>query len=425
MDIRLRPRPRILGLVVVIAALALVVPLGAALASTRASVTSGDAQSPLLPAAQSPPPEAVRAAVEGSTHLETPDSVPNGIYTVRTDHGSRAVNAATNRLDDGAMVLSSPSGATEVKTGGMPAAFGFDQDLEAVVVSDGGQVAFTEPLPPGATIYDPGGRGSTRLVVVNLDEDAPTAELDSFQFDGNIIPEAFTSDGTALFVIEHLPPLDPTHYRVKLLDLSSGNLTVVPGPRKAPPEEDMFGTGRRQVGTSDGSFLFTLYTRQPAHHDGSAHHDHVHGFVHALHLGQRWALCIDLPVDFGQGPVGSAAITVDPADERLYVIDAHAGSIAVFDIDDVRAVNRLGSARMPAPVAILSIDVEAEAHIAAHADADSLWIAEDASIHRINVDGLTVLQKHTVDGRVESFAVGPGDRLFAVVENRLVPMRTD
>ncbi|MDH4278405.1 MAG: hypothetical protein OEZ14_05205 [Acidimicrobiia bacterium] len=148
------------------------------------------------------------------------------------------------------------------------------------------------------------------------------ATVNIHHLDGLVEPEAFATDGRSLFVIDHQAGSEPGTYRVRPLDLETGQLEEMLGPDKQPLIEDMNGAGRRQVwGLGDGR-LYTLYIRQT---------DHVHasgrpgtdGFVHILDLDEEWAFCLDLPPSFGKGDLATTALAV--GSRTVAVLDLSAG----------------------------------------------------------------------------------------------------
>jgi hypothetical protein len=203
-----------------------------------------------------------------------------------------------------------------------------DEPLELRVVEPGGgRVALGTPLPKGADRYHPGGRASTRLVVV----DVPTGASRAYDVPRNVEPEAFGVGNPALFVIDHRPATNPTYYRVASMSLETGQVEPLPGPDKTPLGEDMSGTARQQMYAASGRQLYTLYA-QPADADlAAAPNVASESFVHVLDLAENWAYCVDLPESFGRGSAGSASIGLDPSGRDLFVADARAGKLAVLD----------------------------------------------------------------------------------------------
>jgi hypothetical protein len=163
---------------------------------------------------------------------------------------------------------------------------------------------------------------------------ANTAGQRRFDLTGVVEPDAFTSDGTGLFILEWLPASAPDHYRVRLLDLATGRVEPLQTRLKVPvpegAEEEMRGEGRQAVLSADGQFLYTLYTHQPGHQHTrnliAGTRSGVHAFVHVLHLTERWAYCLDLPEPFGNGPVAGHALAADG--QHIAVLDMASGSLA-------------------------------------------------------------------------------------------------
>ncbi len=212
-------------------------------------------------------------------------------------------------------------------------------DLEHRLTSpDGRWVAWATPLPPGATPYEPGGRTTTTIAV----EDRLTGETVTRTYPANLEPEAFSADGTRLYVIDHRPADDPEYYRVSGIKLYNGERFDVNGPDKNPLDEDMRGTGRQQLWSPDGTQLYTLYVRQyHAHdrHDGAAHDRQLPpeaAFVHVLDLELGWAICLDLPEGFGLGPPGSTSLVLGADGYAITVVDHHLGQrVDITGTDDL------------------------------------------------------------------------------------------
>jgi len=180
------------------------------------------------------------------------------------------------------------------------------------------------------------------ITVVDRTDGAPVTR--EYELPGLVEPEAFSTDGSVLYVIDHQVAASPGAYRVRPLDLATGRLETALGPNKVPLEEDMNGIGRQQVWSPDGTRLYTLYIRQTDHYHeaeqagpasrfgGGAGTD---GFVHVLDLDEEWAFCLDLPPEFGRGDLETTALAVSPDGKTVAVADATAGQVAFASTEDL------------------------------------------------------------------------------------------
>ncbi|GAA0468040.1 hypothetical protein Aca07nite_40040 [Actinoplanes capillaceus] len=208
--------------------------------------------------------------------------------------------------------------------------------LPRVVSTDGRACALSRT---GASDR-PTARARTPLLVVRDDAER------EYDLPGVIEPDAFTADGTGLFVLDWLPATAPDHYRVRLLDLGGGTIQPLFTRDKRPlpvgAEEEMRGDGRQAVLSADRTMLFTLYTHQPGHRHTrdllSGRPGNAHAFVHVLHLIDRWAYCLDLPHPFGEGPVAGHALAADG--RHLFVADATSGKL-VYASPETLSVERV------------------------------------------------------------------------------------
>jgi hypothetical protein len=164
-----------------------------------------------------------------------------------------------------------------------------------------------------------------------------------FDLAGNAEPDAVTTGGHGLFVLEWLPPEAPDRYRVRLLDFTAGVAQPLFTREKkqvpAGAEEEMRGDGRQAVLNGTRTVLYTLYTHQPDHQHTrdlvAGRPGGVHAFVHVLHLAELWAYCLDLPHPFGETPPAGHAITISWDMRRLLVADTGSGKLAMADVNSL------------------------------------------------------------------------------------------
>jgi hypothetical protein len=208
--------------------------------------------------------------------------------------------------------------------------------LPRTVSTAGTLVALTAP---GTDSIHPTARKSTTIVFAQ-----GQGELYRHELAGVVEPDAFTADGTGLFVLEWLPAGAPDHYRVRHLSVATGELSPLYTRDKVPipagDEEEMRGEGRTGLPSPDRKVLYTLYTHQPGHQHtrdliAGRHNTQVHAFVHTLQLEQGWAYCVDLPAPFGESDAGAYTYTLSGDGVWLYVADLAAGKLAVINTEDL------------------------------------------------------------------------------------------
>lgn len=264
-------------------------------------------------------------------------------------------------------------------------------------------------LAQDAAADPPIGRKSSPLLVVG------PGRRQKFNLPGCVEPDAFTSEGSALFVLDWLPADKPDHYRVRLLDLADGQmyplLTRDKVPVPAGAEEQMRGRGRQAVLSADKQVLYTLYTHQPEHQHTrnllNGTRNHVHAFVHVLHLTQRWAYCLDLPDPFGHGPAEGHALAVDG--QHLAVLDMASGSIAYADTEQL-AIRR--TARIPAGGGPASLALSPDGRTVA---------ADGPTVRVLNRDSDRVLGTWALPSAARGLRLSrDGARLYAGGENEVV-----
>jgi outer membrane protein assembly factor BamB len=254
---------------------------------------------------------------------------PRGLALVKAQPDAAAVHFsdAVPSMDWSSVVQAVPAGKTtrieafDTTSGEELWSRPVSEGLEVKAVAEDGRAAVLGEPRRGGTY--PVGRSTTRFVIVPSGGEARTITLD-----GNFEPEAFSTDGGSLFVIEYIPPRAPTAYRVRRLDLRTGEVGgvyTVDGELQTA----MQGTARIQTASPGGSRLYTLYSLEAA--DGD-----LRSFVHVLSLDEGWAHCVDLPSGFRTVKERAVAMSVSPDGQNLYVADALTGEVAEIDTQALR-----------------------------------------------------------------------------------------
>jgi hypothetical protein len=289
---------------------------------------------------------------------------------------------------------------------------GLPGGLDARVVSESGRaVALTEPLPAGWDPQVPLPRSSTTIVVAD-----PTGERDPMTFDlpGNYEPEAFSSDDERLFLIQHLPAETPRVYRVTVLDVDRGRVRPVFGPFKGEPER-MPGIRLQQAISPVGDQLYTLYSSaRPGYvpHGATASDEAVVSFVHVLSLDEHWAHCVGLPESMWDRPASAQAMASSSDGERLYVVDAGRGTIAMMDTFSLETTEY--DVDLDAPAAIERTTASMST------DGQTLFVAaagrSTSIVSAIDLYSFEVASAWRLDGSVSGLGLSAdGARLYAAV----------
>lgn len=173
-----------------------------------------------------------------------------------------------------------------------------------VVSPDGSQVVLTD----GAIDFEHR-PAVTRMALWN-DEAPDDARL--IEHPGALQPEALSPNGNLLFLLDYRS----TYYRVRTLDVVTGELSDTFGRDKSPAE-DMNGLAVHAALSPDGHILSTLY-RVADETTGEP-------FVHVLNLAAGWSYCADLP----EGTYTAIASSVDG---RTVYVGAGDGSWIAIDL---------------------------------------------------------------------------------------------
>lgn len=275
-----------------------------------------------------------------------------------------------------------------------------DGQLQVKVVSyHGDRVA----LGPTTEWHHTQGRRRTDLVIVASNGYAPVQTL---SLEGNYEPEAFSSDGHDLFVIEYLPAMQPTHYRVRSLDLTTGE---VGGVYTVDEElqDSMRGTARVQAMAPDGGRLYTLYTERSG--------GEQHSFVHVLSLDEKWAHCVDLPEGFADAAETATALTLSDDGKRLFVANSVTDEVAEVDTEQLTVV-----ADDPAPFADDTGTKKSHDTHAAH-DGDHLFLAHEYGLASVDASTFEAQKEWMLDEPITGLQLSAdGEQLFVGQKDEVV-----
>jgi YVTN family beta-propeller protein len=361
----------------------------------------------------------VLASCAGSAPGPVSKPAPKDVLFVRTSRGVTLVRGlpegvavrlsdAVPSIDWSAVVQAIPTAGRDTRIVALDSTSGEELwsqvvggTFEVKAASQNGQLVALGS--PGGGAGYPDGRSSTTLVVMSQDGSEPR----TIHLEGNFEPEAFSTDGGSLFVIEYLPPRNPTSYRVRRLDLATeevgGVYTVDLELQKA-----MQGTARIQAASPDGGRLYTLYSLKDA--DGVRR-----SFIHVLSLDEEWAHCIDLPAGFGAATEKAVALSVAPDGKRLYVADSSSDMVAELDTEALTVAR--------------STDVDfgtsgAPAHAVRGSDG-MLYLASGTRLLSVDPSTLAPGRSWYMEERISGMqAAIDGSRLYVGLNDQIVVLET-
>jgi hypothetical protein len=140
----------------------------------------------------------------------------------------------------------------------------------------------------------------------------------SLELDGNFDVDAISADGASLFLIQHLPAVNPDHYAIRLYDLVANQLQE-DELREKGNDEVMVGEAWGQVASPDGHWLLTLYMNTQQHES----------FIHTLDLLNKYPVCVDLPSGNGEMKLlEQYALTLSPDGQTVYATNAALGVVS-------------------------------------------------------------------------------------------------
>jgi hypothetical protein len=351
---------------------------------------------------------------------ETNDPAPGEVLLVQTNDGLEAVStaagSAATTFPGGILSPRSDVLVSTEQSGNSTTLRRFDLTgkelghaqvsgvVAARVISPSGRlVAATESEVAGASPYVPVGRSRTRVAVADA-----AGRVREYDLRGNFEPEAFSTDDGQLFMLEYIPALAPTRYRVRRLFLHNGLVRRIGRLKTAAPNQ-MQGTGRTQVYSPYGNELYTLYTQQ----EHAGHEEEViqgeNAFVHLLNLDDGWTHCIDLPSSFGSGRATASAIAITPDGSHLFVVDWTNGVVA--DAEPAKQkVTRSESIDFGSP----------DEQTFARANATRLYVAGGSEIVIVDSGDLSEIDRWSMDEEITGFTMNDdGNRLYVAVAGRV------
>jgi hypothetical protein len=299
----------------------------------------------------------------------------------------------------------------ELATGAVTASRRVEPGLQIAATDPAGHLVALVTRPTGHTEGAIAPSRTTSVVVV-VDDAGMEHRV---ELAGNYVPEAFanffdpetpTLPG-GVFLLEYLPPEAPSHYRVRVLDTTTDQLTVPLNLRDKTQQldEQMAGVSRTQVVAERDGLLFTLYRGENP--DGS-----TYAFVHTLGFANGvWCLVVPDEMSLATEP---GAIAADDGTRSLLVASAN-GSVGRFDIARV-----LDPAQEPTMSTVVAIAGAGGAVVPAiTAGADHVWVAHGGRITGLDPLTLDVRTELTWDRPIASIDELAGGALLIAGAQRI------
>lgn len=407
-------------------ALGLLAVMAAGCASAAAELAAQSSSPPATSAATAADAPADASAADGPS-VAFPAGVraivgTDGSVALDTGSGVSALAGRSLVSSDGSVVVQAIIvGATtavrwiDTASGEVTSSLEIEGELEPVALDvEGTSVALVPPA--GELVGDSIAAGRAQTEVVVAERGGETAR---FALAGNMVPEAFANwqaAGSRLpgaaYVVEFVPPLAPTHYKVRVLDLSTGTIGLPLNLRDKAQSVDqlMAGISRSAFLAARSGLLFTLYR---------GHHDEGHGsyaFIHTLGLGNGvWCLEVPPAMELSDR---AGVMALDPSGERLVAVSAN-GLIAAIAIDtilDFEAVPVFG------PTSDLGATTDAAPAIATGSTA--LWVGLGDQLIEVDPATLLPIGNTSLGFTIDALAV-TGDDVVVAGDGRLVVVDRD
>lgn len=365
-----------------IVVLLVVVPLVACSSSATTASRAVTAPAPQLLFFATPLGVTVVDAATGRATLTAPDGIlaPDRSTVFGTSSDGAATRVQTfEPLSGDAKTVTTLEGAQRLR----------------VANHDGSAVVLGPPRSQAATDY-PTGRSVTTLTIVPTDGSSNR----SVEVDGNVEPEAFSSDDSNLFVLQYLPADAPVGYQVRRLDLATGELHNI-RTDDSDLDKPMAGRARTQVLSPDGTRLYTLYV---VGGDGAGNPGYA--FVHVLDLVHKQAFCVDLPSPFGTGGATSYAVAITRDGSRLYTIDAQDGAVVTLDTQAMTISPTVAIPPMPTAATFAAVDGDGRVVVGAGPELVSL-----------NAQTLSVRTRYALDASIAAILTTSFDNNVYVAVN--------
>jgi hypothetical protein len=254
------------------------------------------------------------------------------------------------------------------------------------------------------------GRVSTRFALLDTGLRTPPRLI---ELSGNFTFDAVARDATVLYMVEHLPALNPTAYQVRAYDVGRGLRDGVIVDKRVG-QLLMQGQALSQVSTDDGSWVYTAYLNLDKG-----------PFIHALGTENGFAACLFLSAPT-TGPAAAARnwrLSIDLADQMVFAVNT---SLGIVSRVPVSAVDIAGTGRfrgIEVATQEPASDAAESATTGVSPDGATAIVATDAGLVELDSTGLSARRVLLADRAFAAVAwSATGRELYAVSGGRLLEL---
>ncbi|MGH2562423.1 MAG: YncE family protein [Thermomicrobiales bacterium] len=221
-----------------------------------------------------------------------------------------------------------------------------------------------------------------------------------FSLDGNFEVETISPDGNSLFLVQHLPAINPDHYLIRLYDLATEALDPNALRDKKNTDEIMAGLAWEGVASPNGQWLLTLYLNTLKDT----------AFIHTLDLINSYPVCIDLPsTQNDMESLKAYTLSLSPDGQTAYAANAVLGVVAEVDLFN-RVVRHVATF---APEAIAVGGERQQSRSAMSPDGSRLYFATGRTVWAYDTASAEIAASFPIETTVAGLGVSPdGNRLF-------------
>jgi hypothetical protein len=251
------------------------------------------------------------------------------------------------------------------------------------------------------------GRVSTRFALLDTGLRTPPRVI---ELGGNFTFDAVARDATVLYVVEHLPAMNPTNYQVRAYDVGRGLREGIIVDKRVG-QLLMQGQALSQVSTEDGSWVYTAYLSLE---NGP--------FIHALGTENGFAACL-----FLTAPAAAAAaardwrLSIDRSNRTVFAANASLGMVARVPVS-AADISGTGKFRGKEEAILQAVSGTVEmARIGVSPDGATALVATEAGLVELDASGLSVRRVLLPDRKFTAVAwSATGKELYAVSDGRLL-----